>query len=78
MKIRRSTSIPLILAIYLAVMAGIGYKGYAGGETSALQYFGVIAITVLILILLHFSLKRREKLRQERTDDIENSTKSNN
>lgn len=76
-KIKRSTSIPVILAAYLAVMAYIGYEGYADGRTSALNYFGVIVVTSLIIVLLHFSLKRREKLRQERIDDIKTNPKNN-
>ncbi|MDE5662207.1 MAG: hypothetical protein K2F91_01420 [Muribaculaceae bacterium] len=69
-KLKRSTVIPLILAIYLAVMAYIGYPEYAAGRTSALYYFGIIGITSIILILLHFNLKKRERLRRERIDDI--------
>lgn len=65
---KRSTIIPLILGIYLAVMASIGWPDYQAGRTSALFYFGVIAITVVVLILLHFNLKRREKLRRERLE----------
>lgn len=75
MKLQRSTVIPAILAVYLIVMACIGYPGYASGQTSALNYFGVIALTVVILVLLHFSLKRRERLRRERMDDIERHSK---
>ncbi|MCM1066005.1 MAG: hypothetical protein NC418_00335 [Muribaculaceae bacterium] len=75
MKAQRSTIIPLILAVYLAVMAGIGYSDYAAGRTSALFYFGTIAITLIILVLLHLSLKRRERLRRERLDDIEQNSK---
>ena len=75
MKIKRSTLIPAILAVYLAVMAWIGYPEYAAGHTSALYYFGIIATTIVILILLHFSLKRRERLRRERIDDMERSNK---
>lgn len=63
MKIKRSTLIPAVLLVYLAVMAGIGYPEYAAGRTSALYYFGIIAITLVVLVLLHFSLKRREKYR---------------
>ncbi|MCM1223324.1 MAG: hypothetical protein NC548_53615 [Lachnospiraceae bacterium] len=72
MKIKRSTLIPSILAIYLAVMAYIGYDEYASGKMSALYYFGVIGITLLILVLLHFNLKRRERLQKERIEDMNN------
>jgi hypothetical protein len=76
MKLKRSVVVPAILAIYLAVMAYIGYDGYATGQTSAFQYFGTIFATIVVLVLLHFSLKRRERLRRERTDDIQdNDTK---
>ena len=72
-KIKRSTLIPLVLAVYLMVMASIGWGDYASGRTSALYYFGVIAITVVILILLHFSLRRRERYREERQADMDRS-----
>ena len=70
MKLKRSTLIPLVLAVYLAVMAYIGYPEYAAGNTSALYYFGIMAITIVILVLLHFNLKRRERLRSERMADM--------
>lgn len=66
MKIKRSTLIPAVLLVYLAVMAAIGYPEYASGRTSALYYFGIIAITLVVLVLLHFSLKRREKFREKK------------
>lgn len=69
-KIKRSTVLPLVLGVYLAVMAWIGYPEYAAGRSSALAYFGTIAVTVVILILLHFNLKKRERLRRERENDI--------
>ncbi len=52
MKIKRSTLVPSILAVYLAVMAWIGYPEYAAGHTSALYYFGIIGITIVILKVL--------------------------
>ena len=77
MKIKRSTLIPAILAVYLVVMATIGYSDYAFGRTSALFHFGTIAVTVVILILLHFNIKHRERLRRERLEDIERSSSEN-
>ena len=71
MKLQRSTVIPGILELYLMVMASIGYPEYAAGRTSALYYFGIIGVTVVILILLHFSLKHRDRLRRERLEDME-------
>ncbi|MDE6137027.1 MAG: hypothetical protein K2F97_06090 [Muribaculaceae bacterium] len=66
MKIKRSTLIPAVLLVYLAVMAAIGYSDYAAGRMSALYYFGIIAITLVVLVLLHFSLRRREKFRDNK------------
>ena len=71
----KAVVIPLALLAYLGIMSYIGYDSYASGEFSALYYFGVIAVSLLVIILLHFSLKRRERLRREREDDIKrNST----
>lgn len=67
-RFKRSTLIPLILIIYLAVMSYIGYADYAAGVTSALYYFGIIAVTLLCIFLLHLSLKRRERLRRQREE----------
>ncbi len=73
MRAPKSTILPLFLGVYLAVMAYIGYPGYCSGETSALKYYGIIAVTLLVIIILHFSLKRREKLKRERENDIKNN-----
>ena len=73
MKIPKSTLIPSLLLIYLAVMSYIGYGAYNCGEFSATYYFGTIIATILVIILLHFSLKRREKLRRERENDLKNN-----
>lgn len=70
MKIPKSTLIPVLLLIYLGVMSFIGWDAYRSGKFSALYYFGTIAGTLLVIILLHFSLKRREKLKNERQKDI--------
>lgn len=65
---KKSILIPVILLIYLAVMSYIGYADYAAGITSSLYYFGIIAITLIIIFLLHLSLKRKERLRSQRDD----------
>ena len=70
----KAVVIPLALLAYLGVMCYIGYDGYASGEFSALYYFGVIAVSLLVIILLHFLLKRRERLRREREDDIKRNS----
>lgn len=70
MRAKKSAVLPLVLLVYLGVMAYIGWPAYVNGQTSPLQYFGIIGLTLAIIILLHFSLKRRERLRREREDDM--------
>ena len=77
MKIKRSTLIPAILLVYLAVMASIGWRQYASGAMSATEYFGIIAITLAVIVLLHFNMKRRERLRAEREADMRRNDKEN-
>ncbi len=69
MKFKRSIIIPSLLGVYLLVMAVIGYPRYSSGEESALFYFGVLAVSVVVIVLLHFNLKKQERLRRERMDD---------
>ncbi len=64
MKLRLSTLIPIILLIYLGVMSYIGYPEFENGNY--LYYFGVIGITLVIIVILHFYLKRREAIRRNR------------
>lgn len=78
MKINRPVFIPAVLAVYLAIMAFIGLEGLRSGQTSLVQYIGTIVITAGIIILLHFHLKKRERLRRERQNDIERNQNSSN
>jgi hypothetical protein len=78
MKIKRSTLIPAALLVYLAVMSSIGWKQYASGDMSAAEYFGIIGVTLAVIVLLHFNLKRRERLRSEREADIRRNQNNNN
>lgn len=64
---KKSVILPLALVAYLGVMS---YVGYASGEFSAMRYYGVIAVSFVVIVLLYFSLKRKEKLRKEREDDM--------
>lgn len=67
---KKSTVIPIVLLVYLGIMSYIGYSGYASGEYSALYYFGIIVATLCVIVMLHFNLKRRERLRRERERDL--------
>ena len=57
------------MLVYLAVMSYIGRGEFFAGHY--LYYFGIIGISLVIIVLLHFSLKRRERLRREREKDME-------
>ena len=60
-----------MLLVYLIVMATLGYPDFARGKSSAAEYFGTIAIS-----LLYFNFRYRDRLRQKR--DAENDSNSNN
>lgn len=60
---KRSTVIPLLLLVYLAVMSYIGRGEFFAGNY--LYYFGIIGITLVAIVLLHFTLKRRERNRRQ-------------
>lgn len=65
---KKSTIIPLALFVYLIVMSYIGRSHLLAGDY--LFYFGVIGVTLLIIVLLHFMLKKREKIQQKREEDM--------
>lgn len=68
-KLKRSTVFPAILFVYLFGMAIIGLKGVRSGETTLTTYILTIAVTLALIVALHFFLKKREKLRDEREND---------
>lgn len=75
MKLSRSTVIPVLLLIYLAVMVVLGWPDYVAGRTSAALYFGGTALTIVVIILLHFNLKKREAYRRQRQQENLNRDK---
>ena len=77
MKLKRSTVIPVILLIYLAVMVVLGWPDYVRGATSPALYFGGTALTIGVIILLHFNLKKREEYRKRRQDDMARRDRTN-
>ncbi len=66
---KKSTYIPLLLLMYLGVMSYIGRGEFLAGNY--LYYFGIIGITLLCIILLHFFMKKRDKLRRQREEDMQ-------
>ena len=73
--LKKSTYLPALLAVYLIVMATIG-RGLA--TTKPLEYYAVLAISAGVIVLLHFTLRKKERL-AERKNDPENdeNTKPN-
>ena len=65
--------IPALLLIYLAVMVGIfGIRLYKAGEY--IHFFSVIGVCLAVIVLLYFSLRRRQRLRNRdrNLDEIHN------
>ena len=67
--------LPALLSIYFVFMTVyFGMDLLRSGET--LRFWGTIAAEIIVLIALVFFLKKRERLRTERENDIaENSKK---
>lgn len=72
-KLKKHIVLPIVLLIYLLVMSIIGFDEFRAGNY--LYYFGIIGITLLVIFLLYFNLKKKDKLRQEREDDIKRNKK---
>ena len=70
---KKSTIIPLALFVYLIGMSYIGHSHFFAGDY--VFYFGVIGATLLIIVLLHFMLKKREKVQQKRDKKMEEDNK---
>lgn len=61
--------LPTLLGVYFLFMTFyFGIDLLKAGET--LRFWATVGAEVVILIALAFFLKRREKLRQEREDDM--------
>ena len=75
-KFKGSIVIPCALVAYLIFMAYYGRNLFFRGEY--LHYFGVIAVTLAIIVILHFSLKKKEKLREKREYEAMHCTSNDN
>lgn len=61
--------LPAIIGVYFIVMAiWFGRDLLASGQY--LRFISIIVVELLLLVGLFFSLRRRERLRREREDDI--------
>ena len=76
MKLQHYIYLPLILVVYIAFMAYITYDGVEGGEISLTSYLLTHLGTLCVIIALFFVLKRRDKLRNEREEDIKKNQKN--
>lgn len=74
-KLSKTILLPGALLIYLVGMAVACYPAYEAGEYSAFYYFGVLGASLIVVILLYFALKRKERLKRERIDDMNNQNK---
>ncbi|MBJ2189168.1 MAG: hypothetical protein HFJ87_10425 [Muribaculaceae bacterium] len=75
MKYSRAIIVPALLLVYLAVMAYLGLDGLRSGQTSLAAYVATIVVSLGVIVLLHFFLKKRERLRRERMEDLLNNRK---
>lgn len=66
-KFKMSVVIPVLLFLYLCLMAWLGRERLADGDY--LHYFGVIGVGLVIIVALHFVLKKKEYYRQKRRDE---------
>lgn len=69
-RLNKSIVIPAVLLAYLGAMAYMAWPNYRKGELSHIAYFGTIVLTLAVIVALHFVIRRRERLRREREQDI--------
>ncbi|MDE6555959.1 MAG: hypothetical protein K2K55_03255 [Duncaniella sp.] len=65
---RRSTLIPALLLVYLAVMAWIGRGELVAGHYA--YYFSLIGLTLVCIFLLRRNLLKRERRNSERDKSL--------
>lgn len=70
-KTNKTTLLPAALLVYLAVMAYVGRSHLKAGNYTF--YFGVLGASLLIIAILYWVLRKRDKIRQERDKRISES-----
>ena len=68
-RIKKSTFIPVVLLLYLAVMAYVGRDTLLAGNY--LEYFGILVVTLLCIVVLFFTLRKQEEVRERRRREQE-------
>lgn len=75
---KKSSKKPYIIVgalfIYMCVMAIYNIKTLTEAHDS-ITYFGTIGIELIILIILFFVLRKRERLKRERLEDLKRAQK---
>lgn len=61
-KLRKYNLISILLLIYTLVLAFFGWHRFEG---EPVEFFGILSANIVVIILLRFVLKRREKFREE-------------
>lgn len=67
-KIKKHILFPLVLIIYVAVMAVISYPKYEKSGNWK-EFLIILGLCILIAILLYFVLKRQQRVRDKYTRD---------
>lgn len=75
-RIKKSKLIPAILLIYLCIMAYMGREKLLAG--SYLEYFGILVVTLLCIVVLHFTLRKQEQVRERRQQEERKKAESGN
>ena len=73
-RIKKSRLIPCVLLIYLAVMAYMGREKLFAGNY--VEYFGILVVTLLCILILFFTLRKQEAVRERRRRELEESEKT--
>lgn len=61
-RLEKQLLLPLVLVCYALIMGVLAYPRYRTSGNWG-EYFTIIGITLLLALLLHFLLKRREYIR---------------
>ena len=72
-RFRKSTFIPAVLLIYLAVMAYMGRDKFIAGNY--IEYFGILVVTLLCIAILFFTLRKQEEIRERRRKELNDQEK---
>lgn len=75
MKIKKSTYLPAILLAYLLFMSYMGRDLLYAGRYG--YFFTIFGISLAVIVLLHFTLKKRERAKNRQQDKSEQQERNN-